>query len=130
MWSPLPIRSKTQPFASISLIISRYFKGSSILNQAEWRLNAFGAETGDNSGHDVADHFLETTKMVGLGSGAQREVADFMLTRYACYLVAQNGDPSKDQIAFAQTYFAVQTRKQEIIEKRLGEVERLNARRS
>lgn len=82
-----------------------------------------------NSGHAVGDHFLDTTKKVALGSGAQREVADLMLTRYACYLIAQNGDPSKDQIAFAQTYFAVQTRKQEIIEKRLSEVERVSARR-
>jgi DNA-damage-inducible protein D len=67
--------------------------------------------------------------MVDLGSGAKREIEDIALTRYACYLIAQNGDPSKDPVAFAQTYFAVQTRKQEIIEKRIAEIERLNARR-
>ncbi len=67
--------------------------------------------------------------MVDLGSGAKREVGDIALTRYACYLIAQNGDPSKDAVAFAQTYFAVQTRKQEIIERRLIEVERLSVRK-
>src|SRR5690606_30443250 len=81
------------------------------------------------SGYSVPDHFLETTKMVDVCSGAQREIEDVMLSRYACYLVAQNGDPGKDQIAFAQTYFAVQTRKMEVIEQRLLDVERLNARK-
>ncbi|MFH1114877.1 MAG: DNA damage-inducible protein D [Pseudomonadota bacterium] len=82
-----------------------------------------------NAGYEPADHFLDVTKKVTLGSGAEREISDIALTRYASYLIAQNGDPTKDAIAFAQTYFAVQTRKQEIIEKRLAEVERLNARK-
>jgi DNA-damage-inducible protein D len=81
------------------------------------------------SGYDTHDHFAEISKMVPLGSGAEREVGDYMLTRYACYLIAQNGDPSKDPIAFAQTYFAIQTRKQELIEQRLAEMERLRARK-
>jgi DNA-damage-inducible protein D len=82
----------------------------------------------ENSGYEPRDHFAEVGKMVPLGSGAVRDIKDYMLTRYACYLIAQNGDPSKDAIAFAQTYFAVQTRKQELIEQRLVEVERLGAR--
>ena len=74
------------------------------------------------------DHFRETTKMIQLGKGAQRAVKDYQLTRYASYLVAQNGDPSKEEIAFAQSYFAVQTRKQELIEDRINLIERLTAR--
>jgi DNA-damage-inducible protein D len=81
------------------------------------------------SGHVVANHFPDVRKMVDLGSGSQREVEDLMLTRYACYLIAQNGDPRKAEIAFAQTYFAVQTRKAELIEQRLLEAERVRARR-
>jgi len=82
----------------------------------------------ENAGIAIEDHFRELTKMVVLGSGAKRKVQDYMLTRYACYLIAQNGDSKKEEIAFAQTYFAVQTRKQEIIEDRLKAMNRLEAR--
>jgi DNA-damage-inducible protein D len=80
------------------------------------------------TGYEPDDHFRGVTKMVSLGSGAERAVEDYMLTRYACYLVAQNGDPRKEPIAFAQSYFAVQTRKQELIEARLKLLGRLEAR--
>ncbi len=80
------------------------------------------------SGREVADHFANVGKMVDLGSGSRREVDDLILTRYACYLIAQNGDPKKDEIAFAQTYFAIQTRRAELIEQRMLESERVHAR--
>ena len=82
----------------------------------------------ENVGIEVNNHFREVTKMVQIGSGASRNLQDYMLTRYACYLIAQNGDSKKEEIAFAQTYFAVQTRKQEIIEDRIKLMNRLEAR--
>ncbi|OGH00357.1 MAG: DNA damage-inducible protein D [Candidatus Lambdaproteobacteria bacterium RIFOXYD1_FULL_56_27] len=104
-----------------------------LLGYAEWRnfLAAINkAKTAcEVSNHLVSDHFVDANKMVGLGSGTQREIEDILLTRYACYLIAQNSDPKKQEIAFAQTYFAVQTRKAELIEKRFLEAERVSARK-
>lgn len=80
------------------------------------------------SGESVENHFADVGKMVTIGSGAEKEIPDIMLTRYACYLIAQNGDPRKETIAFAQRYFAIQTRKAEIIEQKILEYERVQAR--
>ena len=85
-------------------------------------------ESCKTSGIPVNYHFREVTKMISTGKGAQRSIKDYMLTRYACYLIAQNGDVRKDEIAFAQSYFAVQTRKQELIEERIAYIERTEAR--
>lgn len=81
-----------------------------------------------NAGEEVEYHFPNVRKMVKIGSGAEKEIEDILLTRYACYLIAQNGDSRKQEIAFAQNYFAVQTRRAELVEKRLLEYERVKAR--
>ena len=104
-----------------------------LLGYAQWRNfepvieKAIAACAG--AGENPDDHFARARKMVDIGSGAQKEVDEIALTRYACYLIAQNGDPRKTEIAFAQSYFAVQTRKMELVEKRLEEIERLEARK-
>ena len=103
-----------------------------LLGYADWRnfLNAVdkARDSCKITGEAVSDHFVDVTKMVKIGSGAERKQDDIMLTRYACYLIAQNGDPKKEQIAFAQSYFAIQTRKQELLEERIQLMERLQAR--
>lgn len=103
-----------------------------LLGYAEWRnfLNAINKakESCETTGEAISDHFVDVNKTIQMPKGAAKEVPDFMLTRYACYLIAQNGDPKKEQIAFAQSYFAIQTRKQELLEERIQLMERLQAR--
>ena len=103
-----------------------------LLGYTDWRnfVNAVdkAKESCKTMKETVLDHFVDVNKMVKIGSGAERKQEDIMLTRYACYLIAQNGDPKKEQIAFAQSYFAIQTRKQELLEERIRLNERLNPR--
>lgn len=103
-----------------------------ILGYTEWR-KFYGVidkakEACTKSGYDLKDHFVGAANMINTGKGAQREVEDILLTRYACYLIAQNGDPRKPQIALSQTYFASQTRRQELLEQREYEDKRLETR--
>ncbi len=103
-----------------------------LLGYVEWRkfLGAIekAKESCKNSNNEIQDHFVGAAKKVEIGSDAEREIEDIRLTRYACYLIAQNGDPRKEEIAFAQSYFAIQTRKQELIEQRIALQERFEAR--
>ena len=122
--------AQTEPEEKIEFWFARDIMGHLDYDRWENFLNVIekAVVACENSGVPVENHFRGVTKMVPIGSGAERPVEDIMLTRYACYLIAQNGDPRKSSIAFAQTYFALQTRKQELIEEHMRLQQRLDAR--
>lgn len=103
-----------------------------LLDYTEWRNFLLVVDKAKiacmNSGQNISDHFVDVNKTIPMPKGAQKDIPDIMLTRYACYLIAQNGDPRKEQIAFAQSYFAIQTRRQELLEERIALAERVRAR--
>ncbi|MCU0651625.1 MAG: DNA damage-inducible protein D [Candidatus Omnitrophica bacterium] len=103
-----------------------------LLDYTEWRNFLLVVDKGKiacmKSGQNISDHFVDVNKTIPMPKGAEKDIQDIMLTRFACYLIAQNGDPHKEQIAFAQSYFAIQTRKQELLEERIALVERVHAR--
>lgn len=104
-----------------------------LLGYSEWRnftaVISKAKTACEVSGHAILDHFVDVNKTIQMPKGAEKEVEEIMLSRYACYLIAQNGDPRKQEIAFAQTYFAIQSRRAELIEQRLLEAERISARK-